>query len=132
MSWDSKWIYYAARFVTHDKHGNEVLHAVALSKSTFKMRGSRLTIPPARVLSSAGCGTDRSNWTRTERLRAKDRSRDWLKYGALQRVEDTAGLAALKPEQGWEDDGLGAFEERRKDSYAYVDKFAESDSWKDM
>ena len=83
ISYDSKWIYYVAKFTTAPRKGSteRTLNAIAFSRSCFKLRGSRLSIPPSRVLSFSGVGP-KENYERTLKLQKEKKSRKWLQYGA--------------------------------------------------
>ncbi|GAA5988374.1 hypothetical protein JCM5350_004422 [Sporobolomyces pararoseus] len=83
ISYDSKWIYYVAKFTTAPRKGSteRTLNAIAFSRSCFKLRGSRLSIPPSRVLSFSGVGP-KENYERTLKLQKEKKSRRWLQYGA--------------------------------------------------
>lgn len=153
-AWDDKWvsqlycrvspptrmltqrlqIYYTARFTTAPKKGSKerTLNCVALSRSCFKLQGSRLSIPPARVLSLSGVGPDRSNWERTLALRKQGTGRAWLKYGG-EKVAHLAGKlppgSEFKAVPEWEDDGMGVYEERRLTGLAVVERFGDVSGW---
>jgi hypothetical protein len=130
-------IYYTARFTTAPKKGSKerTLNCVALSRSCFKLQGSRLSIPPARVLSLSGVGPDRSNWERTLALRKARKGRAWLKYGG-EKVAHLAGKlpagAEFKEVQEWEDDGMGVYEERRLAGLAVVERFGDVSGWEEL
>nr|CRX79057.1 hypothetical protein ls5930a1_00106 [Leucosporidium scottii] len=136
-AWDDKWIYYTARFTTAPKKGSKerTLNCVALSRSCFKLQGSRLSIPPARVLSLSGVGPDRSNWERTLALRKARKGRAWLKYGG-EKVAHLAGKlpagAEFKEVQEWEDDGMSVYEERRLAGLAVVERFGDVSGWEEL
>ncbi|GAA5940468.1 thioesterase family protein [Sporobolomyces koalae] len=117
VSYDSKWIYYVARFTTAPRKGSteRTLNAVALSRSCFKLRGSRISIPPARVLSYSGLGPA-TNYERTLQLQKNGKSRQWLQYGAesvaRQSGKELRGKT-IKGEPGWDEDGMESFEAER-------------------
>lgn len=117
VSYDSKWIYYVARFTTAPRKGTteRTLNAVAFSRSCFKLRGSRLSIPPSRVLAFSGLGPQ-ANFERTLRLQKEKKSRKWLQYGA-ELVAKRNGKAltgkTVEGETGWDEDGMDEFEAAR-------------------
>lgn len=136
-SWDDKWIYYVARFTTAPRRGSKerTLNCVALSRSCFKLQGSRLSIPPARVLALSGVGPDRSNWERTLRLRDKRQGRDWLKYGGMRAAAEAGKLPAgtefiARPE--WDETGMETYEARRQAGLAIVGRFGDVSGWENL
>ncbi|GAA6017554.1 hypothetical protein JCM10207_001205 [Rhodosporidiobolus poonsookiae] len=139
VSYDDKWLYYAARFTTAPRKGSteRTLNCVAFSRSCFKLRGSRLTIPPARVLSNAGAGSagDRTNWERALRLKKAGKARRWLEYGgalvARQNGKWTNG-AFPAGEEGWEDDGMSALEDKRLKGYEVSRRFGDTSGWETL
>ncbi|GAA5823017.1 hypothetical protein JCM3770_005381 [Rhodotorula araucariae] len=146
LSWDDKWMYCISRFTTAPKRGSSerTLCCVALFRSCFKLRGSRLSIPPARVLSYsglAGAAGDRANWERTQRLkRAGPRTmRRWLEYGgaaAAKRQGKWEGELPSVPEgwapEEWQSDGLDGVEERRLDKLVVAKRYGDTEQWKDL
>ncbi|KAK4045965.1 hypothetical protein OIV83_006485 [Microbotryomycetes sp. JL201] len=133
-AWDDKWVYYVARFTTPPKKGSteRTLNCLALSRSCFKMKGSRLSIPPARVFAISGLGPDRSNWERTVELRRQRKSRDWLKYGGMlasrQAGKLPAGVSFTEiPE--WNETGMEVYEAQRVAGLAIAERFSNSDGW---
>lgn len=154
-SWDDKWvrrslapsaslslilrmqIYYVARFTTAPKRGSteRTLHCVALNRSCFKLRGSRLSIPPARVLSISGLGPDRTNWERTLALRKEKKGAKWLKYGGALVAKKNGTLKEgkeLEGEEGWELTGMEGYEERRLKGMEVVGRFGDVSGWKEL
>ncbi|KAM0747910.1 hypothetical protein T439DRAFT_382980 [Meredithblackwellia eburnea MCA 4105] len=115
VSWDEKWIYYQAKFTTAAKRKGQprTVHCIALSRSCFKLRTSRLTIPPSRVLSLSGVGASRSNWNRTLQLRKEGKSKAWLKYGGEVVAARKSGGDVPPRRSEWDEEGLDVFEERR-------------------
>ncbi|GAA6037373.1 hypothetical protein JCM8097_008536 [Rhodosporidiobolus ruineniae] len=137
VSYDSKWMYYIARFTTAPRRGSteRTLNCVAFSRSCFKLRGSRLTIPPSRVLSIAGCGPDRTNWERALRLRKEKKVRKWLEYGGAVAAQQQGKWAAgeLPPaEEGWELDGLEGYEEKRLKGLGVSQRFGDTTGWEEL
>lgn len=137
VSWDDKWLYYVARFTTAPKRGSKerTLNCVALSRSCFKLRGSRLSIPPARVLSLSGVGPDRSNWERTLRLREKRQGRTWLKYGGMQAAEAAGKLptgVVFEAIEGWDQTGMESYEARRLAGLEVVGRFGNVEGWQNL
>ena len=108
---------------------------IALSRSCFKVRGSRLSIPPSRVLSVSGLGPDHSNWNRTLALRAQRKAKKWLKYGgalvARKNGREITGKDGLG-EDGWEEDGMGCYEERRVKGLESLKGFGNVDGWEGL
>lgn len=130
-------IYYVARFTTAPKKGSteRTLNCIALSRSCFKLRGSRLSIPPARVLAISGVGPDRSNWERTLQLRKERKSRAWLKYGGELVAQRSGKLPAgvvFEEKSEWADDGMSAYEERRLAGLAVVERFGNVEGWEKL
>lgn len=126
-----------ARFTTAPKKGSteRTLNCVALSRSCFKLGRSRLSIPPARVLSISGVGPGLSNWQRTLKLRAEGTSRAWLKYGGELAAKRNGRLPAGKEfveVAGWEEDGMSMYEERRQAGLAVVERFGNVDGWEEL
>jgi hypothetical protein len=117
ISYDQKWVYYVARFTTAPRKGSteRTLNAIAFSRSCFKLRGSRLSIPPSRVLAFSGLGR-KENYERTLRLQKEKKSRKWLQYGA-ELVAKNAGKTltgkTVQGEAGWDEDGMDEFEAAR-------------------
>ncbi|GAA5841344.1 hypothetical protein JCM3766R1_005038 [Sporobolomyces carnicolor] len=117
ISYDSKWIYYVAKFTTAPRKGSteRTLNAVAFSRSCFKLRGSRLSIPPSRVLSFSGLGQE-ANYERTLRLQKEKKGRKWLQYGAELVAKKNGKVLTGKTvqgEAGWDEDGMDEFEAQR-------------------
>ncbi|GAA5950996.1 hypothetical protein JCM21900_004123 [Sporobolomyces salmonicolor] len=137
VSYDDKWIYYVARFTTAPRKGSKerTLNAVAFSRSCFKLRGSRLSIPPSRVLSLSGVGPDRSNWNRTLKLQKEKKVRKWIQFGA-ERVAQKNGKwtngAMVAGEEGWEDDGLSMYEEKRLKGLPVAQRFGDVTGWEEL
>ncbi|GAA5882434.1 hypothetical protein JCM1840_001742 [Sporobolomyces johnsonii] len=137
VSYDDKWIYYVARFTTAPRKGSKerTLNAVAFSRSCFKLRGSRLSIPPSRVLSLSGVGPDRSNWNRTLKLQKEKKVRKWIQFGA-ERVAQKNGKwtngAMIDGEEGWEDDGLSMYEEKRLKGLPVAQRFGDVTGWEEL
>ncbi|KAK4703937.1 hypothetical protein P7C70_g2276, partial [Phenoliferia sp. Uapishka_3] len=134
VSWDDKWVYYAARFTTAPRSGSKErkLHCIGLSRSCFKMRGSRLSIPPARVLSLSGLGPDHANWNRTLSLRSKGDGKKWLKYGGAMVAKKNGREVEVVGEQGWEVDGMEVYEERRLKGLESLGGFRDGKGWENM
>ncbi|SGY43989.1 BQ5605_C001g00099 [Microbotryum silenes-dioicae] len=139
VAWDDKWLYYVCRFTTPPKNkktsSERTLNCVSLCRSCFKMRGSRLSIPPARVLSISGVGPDRSNWNRAMGLREKGKGKAWLKYGGELAAMKAGKLGmnhVLVGEEGWDQDGMQAFEERRKEGLKVVERFGDVKGWESL
>ncbi|GAA5918753.1 hypothetical protein JCM6882_007724 [Rhodosporidiobolus microsporus] len=138
VSFDDKWMYYVARFTTAPRRGSteRTLNCVAFSRSCFKLRGSRLTIPPARVLSASGCGPDRSNWERVLQLRKEKKMRRWLEYGGALVAKKQGKWADEgkfpKGEEGWERDGLEMYEEKRLKGLPVATRFGDVSGWEDL
>jgi len=132
LAWDNKWIYILARYVSRNRKGEEVLHCVSVSRMTFKMQGSRLTIPPSRVLSAGGCGSTAQNWERTLALRKQGRSRDWLRYGALKEAakKGITLTEVVEPEPGWDEEHLEEYEERRARTLQFVSSLGDLEAWR--
>lgn len=128
-------MYYVCKFTTAPKKGSKerVLNCVALSRSCFKLRDSRLSIPPSRVLSVSGLGPDHTNWDRTMKLRKEKKAKKWLKFGGalIAKKNGSTFVKAedLKGEEGWEEDGMGMYEERRIKQMEIVSRFANVDGW---
>ncbi|CEQ40090.1 SPOSA6832_01674 [Sporobolomyces salmonicolor] len=133
----SSQIYYVARFTTAPRKGSKerTLNAVAFSRSCFKLRGSRLSIPPSRVLSLSGVGPDRSNWNRTLKLQKEKKVRKWIQFGA-ERVAQKNGKwtngAMVAGEEGWEDDGLSMYEEKRLKGLPVAQRFGDVTGWEEL
>lgn len=130
-------VYYVARFTTAPKRGSteRTLHCVALNRSCFKIRGSRLSIPPARVLSLSGLGPDRTNWERTLQLRKEKKGAKWLKYGGALVAKKNGTLpVGTEPqgEEGWEVTGMEGYEERRLKGMEVVGRFGDVRGWKEL
>ena len=108
---------------------------IALSRSCFKVRGSRLSIPPSRVLSVSGLGPDHSNWDRTMALRAAGKAKKWLKYGgalvARKNGREVTGKEGLG-EDGWEEDGMACYEERRTKGLEALKSFGDVEGWEGL
>ncbi|GAA5878954.1 hypothetical protein JCM8547_003257 [Rhodosporidiobolus lusitaniae] len=137
VSYDDKWLYYVAKFTTASRRPGSprTLNCVALSRSCFKLRGSRLTIPPARVLSASGCGPDRSNWERVLRLKKEKKLRRWIEYGgALIAKKQGKWMKEELPqaEEGWELDGLEMYEEKRLKGLPVSQRFGDVSGWEDL
>ncbi|BGO93405.1 hypothetical protein NBRC10512_003608 [Rhodotorula toruloides] len=142
VSWDEKWIYYVSRFTTAPRKGSKerTLNCVAFSRSCFKLRGSRLSIPPSRVLSISGVGSDRSNWARTLKLRKERKVGKWLEYGGALVAQKAGKWTGALPAagEGWEDDGMSMYEEQRLanlaklDNIGVVQKAGETADWVDL
>ncbi|BGP18228.1 hypothetical protein JCM10213_007857 [Rhodosporidiobolus nylandii] len=139
VSYDDKWMYYVARFTTAPRKGSKerTLNCVAFSRSCFKLRGSRLTIPPARVLSISGCGPagDRTNWTRAKQLKKEKKVRRWLEYGgALVARKNGKWTNGEFPagEEGWELDGMETLEEKRLKGLPVAQRFGDTSGWEDL
>lgn len=125
------------RFTTAPKKGSKerTLNCVGFSKSCFKLRGSRLSIPPSRVLSFSGVGPDRSNWERTVRLRKEHKARKWLLYGAAlsaQKLGKWTNGEMPAGEAGWDEDGLDLYEEKRLERLPVAQRFGETADWVDL
>ncbi|GAA5993048.1 hypothetical protein JCM11641_006643 [Rhodosporidiobolus odoratus] len=137
VSYDDKWIYYVARFTTAPHKGTteRTLNCIAFSRSCFKLRGSRLTIPPARVLSASGCGPDRSNWERWLKLRKEKKIRKWLEYGGALVARKNGKLTNGEfpaGEEGWEVDGMEALEHKRLKGLPVAQRFGDTTGWEDL
>jgi len=176
LSWDDKWVrcssspsspclaphalradavvlarsqmYCTSRFTMAPKRGEKErqLCCVALFRLCFKLRGSRLTIPPARVLSFSGLGShegDRANWERTLKLRRAGPKvvRRWLEYGGAVAAQRQGKWPADKelpavPEgwahDEWERDGLEGVEARRVDKLVVAKRYGDTESWRDL
>ncbi|KAI5475907.1 hypothetical protein MNV49_000740 [Pseudohyphozyma bogoriensis] len=145
-TWDDKWIWYIARFTTAGKKPSDprILNCLALSRSCFKLNGSRLSIPPGRILSISGLGPNEDNWNRTLQLRKEKKSRDWLFFGgkvaaarraaageALSGTVTPADGAAspVKGQEGWDSDGMEVYEQRRIERLKIVQNFADTEAW---
>jgi len=136
VSYDSKWIFYVARFTTAPRKGSteRTLNAIAFSRSCFKLRGSRLSIPPARVLSFSGLGP-KENFERTLRLQKEKKARKWLQFGAelvAKRNGKTLTGKTVAGEAGWEEEGLGEFEEKRLKGLPIAERFGDVTGWEDL
>ncbi|GAA6009965.1 thioesterase family protein [Rhodotorula paludigena] len=136
VSWDDKWLYYLSRFTTAPKKGSKerTLCCISFQRSCFKLRGSRLTIPPARVLALSGVGPDRSNWERTLALKKAGRVRQWLEYGGALVAQKQGKWNGPLPsaEPGWEHDGLEMYEEKRLERLPVAQRFGETQDWVDL
>ncbi|SCV74403.1 BQ2448_6835 [Microbotryum intermedium] len=138
VTWDDKWLYTVCRFTTPGSQkgfSERTLNCVSLCRSCFKMKGSRLSIPPSRVLSISGLGPDRSNWERAVGLRAKGKGKAWLKYGgelAAKRAGKLGKEHVLVGEEGWEEDGMQGYEERRVQGLKVVEKFGDVKGWENF
>ncbi|GAA5847924.1 hypothetical protein JCM9279_003493 [Rhodotorula babjevae] len=148
LSWDDKWMYCTSRFTMAPKRGEKErqLCCVALFRLCFKLRGSRLTIPPARVLSFSGLGShegDRRNWERTLKLRKAGPKvvRRWLEFGGAVAAQRQGKWPADKelpavPEgwtlDEWEGDGLEGVEARRVDKLVVAKRYGDTESWRDL
>lgn len=141
-------MYCITRFTTAPKRGQteRTLCCVALFRLCFKLRGSRLTIPPSRVLSLSGLASsngDRTNWERTLRLRAAGPKivRKWLEYGGAVAARRQGKWPAEKelpavPEgwtlEEWEKDGLEGVEEKRVEKLVVARRYGDTEEWKDL
>ncbi|KAK4046397.1 hypothetical protein OIO90_006577 [Microbotryomycetes sp. JL221] len=133
-AWDDKWVYYVARFTTAPKKGSKerTLNCLALSRSCFKMKGSRLSIPPARVFAISGLGPDGSNWSRTMQLRKDRKSRDWLKYGGMLASQKAGKLppgVIFEENPDWDETGMECYEDRRLAGLKIVERFSNPEGW---
>jgi hypothetical protein len=136
VSYDSKWIYYVARFTTAPRKGSKerTLNAVAFSRSCFKLRGSRLSIPPSRVLAFSGVGR-KENYERTLRLQKEKKSRSWLLYGAelvAKRNGKVLTGKTVEGETGWEDDGMDEFEAARLKGLPISERMGDTTGFEDL
>ncbi|GAA6015377.1 hypothetical protein JCM11491_000404 [Sporobolomyces phaffii] len=136
VSYDSKWIYYVARFTTAPRKGSKdrTLNAVAFSRSCFKLRGSRLSIPPARVLSFSGLGP-KSNYERTLELQKANKSRKWLQFGAeivARRNGKVLTGKTVEGETGWEEDGMDEFEAERLKGLPIAERLGDTTGFEDL
>ncbi|GAA6061864.1 hypothetical protein JCM10212_001297 [Sporobolomyces blumeae] len=137
LSHDDKWLYYIGRFTTAPRRGSteRTLNAVVFSRSCFKLRGSRLSIPPARVLSFSGLGPDRSNYERSLRLIKEKKARKWIQYGA-EAVAKKNGKAlsgkTVEGEEGWDHEGLEMYEDRRLKGLPVAERFGDVTGWENL
>ena len=139
-------LYCISRFTTAPKRGSadRTLCCVALFRSCFKLRGSRLSIPPARVMALSGLGGaegDRANWERTLKLkRAGPKvTRKWLEYGGVAAAKRQGKWEREMPaipqgweKEEWEGDGLEGVEERRKEKLVAAKRYGDTEEWKDL
>ncbi|KAM0790148.1 hypothetical protein ACM66B_005469 [Microbotryomycetes sp. NB124-2] len=133
-AWDDKWVYYVARFTTAPRKGSKerTLNCLALSRSCFKMKGSRLSIPPARVFAISGLGPDESNWKRTVELRRQRKSRAWLTYGGMLASHKAGKLPAgvtFTENVEWNETGMESYEAQRVAGLKIVERFSDSEGW---
>ncbi|SCZ98514.1 BZ3500_MvSof-1268-A1-R1_Chr3-1g05434 [Microbotryum saponariae] len=139
VAWDDKWLYYVCRFTTppnkKTSSSERTLNCVSLCRSCFKMKGSRLSIPPSRVLSISGVGPDRSNWDRAMGFRAEGKGKAWLKYGGELAAKKAGKLGTdhvLVGEEGWDEDGMRDYEERRIEGLKIVGRFGDVRGWENL
>lgn len=90
-----------------------------MSRSCFKLPGSRQTIEPARVFSVSGLGSNDDNWNSIQALRKAGQGKKWIRYTG-QDVD------------GWEITGMEQYEEQRLAGLKVVSGFADVKGWKDM